>query len=64
MSEKPENNFSILENAVFILKDKTTEYRYVPYDQVKNYEEKGWEPREGLSGTHHAEWSILMRRRC
>ena len=38
-------------------------FRYVRHDDVQRFIAEGWEPLPALDGTHHGEYSVLMRRR-
>jgi hypothetical protein len=37
-------------------------FRYVRHADVAQFEAEGWEPLPALEGTHHGEYSVLMRR--
>ena len=37
-------------------------FRYVRYEDVSRFTADGWELLRALEGTHHAEYSVLMRR--
>ena len=37
-------------------------FRYVRHDDVATFAAAGWEPLPALEGTHHGEYSVLMRR--
>jgi hypothetical protein len=39
------------------------EFRYVRHADVEAYQAEGWTPCDGLAGTHHGEYSVLMERR-
>jgi hypothetical protein len=39
------------------------EFRYVRHADVQRFEANGWERLSALDGTHHSEYSVLMRRR-
>lgn len=38
------------------------EFRYVRHADVERFAAEGWEPLPALDGTHHGEYSVLMRR--
>ena len=38
------------------------EFRYVRHADVQRFTAEGWEPLPALDGTHHGEYSVLMRR--
>jgi hypothetical protein len=38
-------------------------FRYVRHDDVARFTAEGWQPLRALDGTHHGEYSVLMRRR-
>ena len=38
------------------------EFRYVRHADVPRFAAEGWEPLPALDGTHHGEYSVLMRR--
>jgi len=38
------------------------EFRYVVHADVERFAAEGWEPLPALEGTHHGEYSVLMRR--
>ena len=42
---------------------KESEFRYVRHADVPRFAAEGWEPLPALDGTHHGEYSVLMRRR-
>jgi hypothetical protein len=42
--------------------DGSEEFRYVRHADVARFMEEGWEPTPALDGTHHGEYSVLMRR--
>jgi hypothetical protein len=44
--------------------DSSEVFRYVRHYDVPNFTAKGWEPLPALDGTHHGEYSALMRRRA
>ena len=37
-------------------------FRYVRHADVPRFAAEGWEPLPALDGTHHGEYSVLMRR--
>jgi hypothetical protein len=37
-------------------------FRYVRHAEVPKFAAEGWEPLPALDGTHHGEYSVLMRR--
>ena len=37
-------------------------FRYVPHADVQRFAAEGWELLPALDGTHHGEYSVLMRR--
>jgi hypothetical protein len=39
-------------------------FRYVLHADVPSFTAEGWEPLPALDGTHHGEYSVLMRRRA
>ena len=39
-----------------------TEFRYVRHEAVEQFTAEGWELLPALDGTHHGEYSVLMRR--
>ena len=39
-----------------------TEFRYVPHESVEQFAAAGWTATEGLTGTHHGDYSVLMQR--
>jgi hypothetical protein len=39
------------------------EFRYVPHADIPKFRAEGWELLPALDGTHHGEYSALMRRR-
>src|SRR5262245_24040267 len=39
-----------------------TEFRYVRHEAVEQFAAEGWELLPALDGTHHGEYSVLMRR--
>jgi hypothetical protein len=43
--------------------DPSEEFRYVRHADIERFEAEGWEPLPALDGTHHGEYSVLMRRR-
>ena len=43
--------------------DSTELFRYVRYADVPRFTAEGWELLPALDGTHHGEYSVLMRRR-
>ena len=43
--------------------DSSEEFRYVLHHDVARFTAEGWEPLPALEGTHHGEYSVLMRRR-
>jgi hypothetical protein len=43
--------------------DSAYEYRYVKHPDVRRFMADGWERLAALDGTHHGEYSVLMRRR-
>jgi MT-A70 protein len=42
--------------------DSSEEFRYVLHADVARFEAEGWERLPALDGTHHSEYSALMRR--
>ena len=38
-------------------------FRYVPHADIPKFKAEGWEFLPALDGTHHGEYSALMRRR-
>ena len=38
-------------------------FRYVRHAEVQQFTAEGWEPLPALDGTHHGDYSVLMRRR-
>ena len=38
-------------------------FRYVPHADIPKFKAEGWEFLPALDGTHHGEYSELMRRR-
>jgi hypothetical protein len=42
--------------------DPSEVFRYVRHAEVSMFEAAGWEPLPALDGTHHGEYSVLMRR--
>jgi hypothetical protein len=45
-----------------VTSDSSEEFRYVPHADVPRFTAEGWEPLPALDGTHHGEYSVLMRR--
>jgi hypothetical protein len=43
--------------------DCSETFRYVQHGDVERFITEGWEPLPALDGTHHGEYSVLMRRR-
>ena len=39
-----------------------TELRYVPHESVEQFAAEGWVATEGLTGTHHGDYAVLMQR--
>ena len=39
-----------------------TELRYVPHESVEQFAAEGWVATEGLTGTHHGHYAVLMLR--
>jgi len=39
-----------------------TELRYVPHETVEQFAAEGWVATDGLTGTHHGHYAVLMRR--
>jgi hypothetical protein len=37
-------------------------FRYVPHADVQRFKAEGWEVLPALDGTHHGDYSVLMRR--
>jgi hypothetical protein len=37
-------------------------FRYVRHADVQKFEAEGWQATPALDGTHHGEYSVLMRR--
>src|SRR5262245_18372401 len=42
--------------------DSSEVFRYVRHAEVPRFLAEGWEPLPALDGTHHGEYSVLMRR--
>ena len=42
--------------------DSSEVFRYVRHADVPRFAAEGWEPLPALDGTHHGEYSVLMRR--
>ena len=42
--------------------DSSEVFRYVRHADVAKFSAEGWEPLPALDGTHHGEYSVLMRR--
>jgi hypothetical protein len=40
--------------------EEGTWLRYVPKDQIADYESKGWTVHPGLEGTHHGYHAVFM----
>ena len=39
-----------------------TEFRYVRHETVEQFTAEGWSATEGLTGTHHGDYAVLMQR--
>jgi hypothetical protein len=44
--------------------ESTELFRYVQHVDVPRFTAEGWELLPALNGTHHGEYSVLMRRRA
>jgi hypothetical protein len=49
-------------NTVIEPSDCSEVFRYVRHADVPRFTAEGWEPLPALDGTHHGEYSVLMRR--
>ena len=49
-------------NTLCGLSDSSEVFRYVRHAEVPRFTAEGWEPLPALNGTHHGEYSVLMRR--
>ena len=49
-------------NAPIEPSDSAEVFRYVRHADVPKFSAEGWEPLPALDGTHHGEYSVLMRR--
>jgi hypothetical protein len=63
---KPDLNFVSINNPTARMPwaNSATEevFRYVRHADVPRFAAEGWEPLPALNGTHHGEYSVLMRR--
>ena len=57
------NRLSVTSSVTPVTSDNLGEmFRYVLYSDVARYEAEGWQATPALEGTHHGEYSVLMRR--
>jgi len=42
--------------------DSSEEFRYVRHADAPRFAAEGWQAMPALDGTHHGEYSVLMRR--
>ena len=54
---------SVTPSVTLAPSDTAEEFRYVLHADIPRFTAEGWEPLPALDGTHHGEYSVLMRRR-
>ena len=42
--------------------DKSGTYRYVAHNEIKIFEDTGWEVVSRMEGSHHAQYSVIMKK--
>ena len=57
------NRLSVTSSVTLAASESTEEFRYVGHADVPRFRAEGWELLPALDGTHHGEYSALMRRR-
>jgi len=57
------NSLSVTSSVTLGPLESSEEFRYVPHADVQIFTAEGWELLPALDGTHHGEYSVLMRRR-
>jgi len=56
------NRLSVTLSVTPVPSDSSEMFRYVPHADVPRFAAAGWELLPALDGTHHGEYSVLMRR--
>jgi hypothetical protein len=39
-------------------------YRFVPHSEIKIFEDTGWKVVSRMEGSHHAQYSVIMKKQC